>query len=337
MLPFRIRRFISRKITNYTHQGIKGYNYLNHVPVRNKKGSYLIEKAQLLKENNAPLTFVIISDANYFSLTYEQIQSIFIVEPQSEVFLYDIGLNEEQKKLIEQGFNGKVIVSPINFPLILKENYLEYNEGVFFLKISAFVKTMQLTQNKIIIYSDSANIFLKPLHTLKNFIVRYGFYAGMTTSYIFPFKKNNKRVFELAENIGVNIYDKRFLVMEGGIWAADISSAWVKNFIQDYFHITNTNFGIFHSFPHDMGIMSILLAKYLIQGNITLNELPNIRFNAILEKRKDIEKNMVVFDYNIEKVPFFGYACHNCSNDPDAPPKRRCTFPKADFKEYIQQ
>jgi hypothetical protein len=337
LLPFRLRRFISGKFVNYTFDPLKEYDHMKHVPVRNRKGSHLIEKKYLLHENNQPVTFVIISDASYFVLALEQIQSIQMIEPDHEIYIFDIGLKQEQKEKLNSFNTGVIKMIPYDISALRKEHDLLYEEAIYFLKIIAVEQVSRITKNKLILYSDVSNLFLKPLNELKNFISEYGFYGGMTSTYLFEHFQKHEQFRKLAEEWNINIFDKRFFLIEGGFWGIDLSHDWAGNFLMDYFRSAKEHINVYRAFPHDMVVMSILLTKYLLKDNIMLNELPNIRFKAILEKRRDIEKNMVVYDYHTEKIPFFGYACHNCSNDPDAPEKRRCSVFKADFKEYMKK
>jgi len=336
LLPFRFRRFISDRFVNYIHNAIKGYDYSKHVPARKGKNRFLIQKDSLRQPNNESLTFVIITDAEYFILAYEQIQTIFIVEPQSEVFLFDAGMSAGQKAKLISEFPSNVHFETFAIEQIMKEHNLRRNEAMFYFKIYAVTEIVSKAKNKYIVYSDAANVFLKPLYELKNYVSQNGFYGGMTEMFGFDRIQQYKQFRDCAEDLKVNIYRKSFLLIEGGFWMIDTSQSWIHSFLEDYKVLTKKHLGVFQIFPHDMVAMSLLLQKYSSTNNLTFQETPNIRFQAILEKAVVKEKNIVVFDYDTEKIPFFGYAVHNSSNDPDAPVKRKCSVYKADINEYIQ-
>jgi hypothetical protein len=337
LLPFRVRRFVSDHFVNYNHSTIKGYDYAKHLPARKGNNRFLIEKDSLRKPNNEALTFVIIADADYFILAYEQIQTIFIVEPQSEVFLFDAGISAAQKAKLLSEFPSNVHFETFAIEQVMKENNLRRNEAMFYYKIYAVTAIVSKTKNKFIVYSDAANVFLKPLHELKNYVCQNGFYGGMTEMFGYARIQQYKQFRDCAEDLKVNIYSKRFLLLEGGFWMINTSQTWIQSFLEDYKMVTKKHLGVFQIFPHDMVAMSLLLHKYSRKNQLTFQETPNIRFQAILEKALVKEKNIVVFDYDTEKIPFFGYAVHNSSNHSDAPIKRRCSVYKADINEYIQK
>ena len=335
LLPFRLRRFISRKFIDYSFVPIAGYNCNKHLPVRCGRKRFLIEKESLRIKNNTPVTFVIISDADYFILAQEQIRSIFIVEPQSEVFLFDAGLRDEQKQILKNEFQERIHLGLFDVEGIMTKHRLLRSEAMFFFKIHAVTIAQQKTSNTILIYSDAANVFLKPLNELKNFVQANGFYGGMTTTHLYCAIQQHEVPRECAKTMNLNLYDKRFVLIEGGLWAVDTSHNWIKTFLQEYLRLTNDYRGLFILFPHDMIAMSLLIYKHFVNRKLILQETPNIRFNVILEQSTITEKNMTVFDYNTEKIPFFGYAVHNCSNHPEAPEKRRCSIYKDDILSYI--
>ena len=335
LLPFRLRRFISRKLIDYSHKPIDGYDFRKHLPVRQGGKRFFIQKDSLRGKNNSSATFVIISDADYFVLAHEQIRSIFIVEPHSEVFLFDAGLKDEQKQILQSDFSEKLRFEVFDIKGIMAKHKLLRSEAMFFYKIHAVTIAQQKTSNTIIIYSDAANVFLKPLNELKNFVQSNGFYGGMTTTHLYNVIQQHDVPRKCAKSLNLNLYDKRYVLIEGGFWAVDVSHNWAKTFLYEYKKLSIDYHGIFILFPHDMIAMSLLIYKYFTKKKLLLQELPNIRFNVLLEQSSVSEKNMTVFDYNTEKIPFFGYAVHNCSNDPEAPEKRHCSIKKDDILSYI--
>jgi hypothetical protein len=270
-------------------------------------------------------------------LAYEQIQTIFIVEPQSEVFLFDAGLRKDQKEQLVLEFSSKIHFEDFAIETLMRDKNLKRNEAMFYFKVYAVTIVLSKTKNKFILYSDAANVFLKPLNELKNYVQEYGFYGGMTEMFGYDRIQKYKQFRDCAEDLNVNIYNKNVLLIEGGFWMIDSSLKWVQSFLNDYLKITKKHLGVFQIFPHDMVAMSLLLQKYADKNKLNLQETPNIRFQAILEKSQVKEKNCIVFEYYTEKIPFFGYAVHNSSNHKDAPVKRKCSVYKADIKEYIQK
>jgi len=336
MLPFRLRRFFANHFIKYFHTPIEEYDIQKHIPARKGNKRFLIEKASLNKKNNSLISIVIISDAEYFILAHEQIQSILIVEPETEIFVFDAGLLNNQKQQLQDEFPNNIRFEVFDIEQTMATNNLRRSEAMFYYKIHAVSIALQKTKNKIIIYSDAANVFLKPLNELKNFVQQNGFYGGMTEVFGYERIQQYKQFRDCAEALNMNIYNNHFLLTEGGFWAIDTEKQWVKSFVNEYKALTQNHLGVFQIFPHDMVAMSLLLAKYAKQQKFVLQEIPNIRFLAILEKSTVMEKNMRIFDYNTEKIPFFGYAVHNCSNHPDAPEKRRCSIKKDDIKTYIK-
>src|ERR1035437_5116473 len=214
IIPFRLRRFLADRFVKYIHTPVIGYDYKKHVPVRKGKSRFLISKDSLRKVNNTALTFVIITDADYYILAYKQIQTIFIVDTQSEVFLFDAGLRQDQKEQLVLAFSTKIHFESFAIEKVMKDNSLKRNEAMFFYKIYAVSITLSKTKNKYIVYSDAANVFLKPLNELKNYVQENGFYGGMTEMFGYDRIQKYKQFRDCAEDLQVNIYNKNFLFIE---------------------------------------------------------------------------------------------------------------------------
>jgi len=305
--------------------------------MRGKGKRFVINKSSLLKPNNDKAALVLITDKNYYLLAKELVESIVMVEPDIEAYVFDIGLLPEQVDEFKAIGDNNVFVNPIDIDNLKPEINLPRRLKAYLTKIIAVKRAMELSKAEVIIYSDAASLFMGSLKPIKNFVKEFGFYAGMTQTYTSEWMQHHAHLANYADELKVDVFSPDTVGIEGGLWAIHRKHKWTHEFIDDFYEIAEKRSSLFSVWPGDQIVISILIYKFVNRGDAFLSEVPNIRFMAVHDKRKEIEKNMVMFDYELEKAPFFGYVSHNCMNSDNVPETRRANIDKKPIEYYIQK
>lgn len=287
-----------------------------------------IDLVSLDKNTEIKIKIISLCDDLYYDLLISLLDSIKKhTYNNHNIIIYDIGLSGNNKQQLSTTYDNIIIKS------------IDRHKNVYISKIEAMYNEYnKIDDNEIMIYMDSACKILGPLYRLINYINKYNFFAGVTSTPVsdwFSWSKYGRKFYENTKHKYMD-YNKEYsdynlTGIEGGFIGIKKGKQWIDDFFNILIELKNTDIKAYDDFPHDQKIMAYILDHLVYRkykhDNIILYNSPNVRFEWIHKKIKAIGKeNCVAYDPKISIIPFFEYCYHNHVDSENIVPNRRLKY-----------
>ena len=233
------------------------------------------------------LNIVTASDKFFFDSLIQLIESIYKFEIESKIYVYDIGLSDDQKEKLNILFPN-IIYKQFDFSKYPKFFSIrdEYNKLGAYAWKSAIISEFINLSNQNFVWMDTGNILTGQLRNLKILLTSYGFYSPLSNGTIKTWTHKNTLKYLSVNN---SISSKRNLT--GGIIGINPKLDWPKELIDNWYKHSSVEECISpegssrENHRQDQSLLSILfyqdVNKYILKSkqlfNIKVNQNPGVR------------------------------------------------------------
>ena len=215
----------SQLVKNLNKSFIESMHYFNDILL----SLYLRLRHFNKNPNNIPIKFLTASDEKFYIPLMNLLKSLKKYYPESEVKIYNLGLNTSQIDNIKQSFkNTKVLDFDFSkYPEFLSKRD-EYGKLGSYAWKSSIIEENKNSES-LILWMDSANILEHNLNILKLYLLEFGFYS--------PYSNGKIREWTHPDtldylNCSENLYSRRNLT--GGIVGINPKSEFGTNLISKW-------------------------------------------------------------------------------------------------------
>ena len=162
-------KFVIKLVSNYFYY------------IQDKFLTYYFQLTILFKkidETNYSLTIVTAADSSHFKSALQLINSILNYEPQSKIIFYDLGLKENEKKVL---LDSKIKYKTFNFDSHPNFYRLEQKDAGAYAWKPAIIYEEMLIESGLLIWMDAGNKVIKNLKSLKYAIILNGFFSPLSS------------------------------------------------------------------------------------------------------------------------------------------------------------
>jgi len=215
----------SQRVKNLYKDLIELIHYFNDIII----SIFLLVKYFRKNPDKIDIKFLTGADENFYSPLLNLLRSLNKYHPESEIKVYDLGLNSTQVNNIKKTFNN---VKVFDFEFSKYPDFLmnrdEYGKlGSYAWKSSIIEENKNL--ESLILWMDSANILNSNLNLLKIYLLEFGFYSPYSNGSIKEWTYRDTLTFL---DCSKNLYSKRNLT--GGIVGLNPQSAFGTNLISKW-------------------------------------------------------------------------------------------------------
>lgn len=286
------------------------------------KGVTVVSAEEFNTPNNSGISLVAIANETYFPLLKAMAESLAYHEPIYDVTVVDFGLSDTSLAELKAMPNTTVIDYKAPFK-IRADKAKHVLAEIFKLKQETIINISNYGKHRIKIYADSACVFLSPLTVLKNFVNKYGYFAGMTQTRTYEWGWHVPEIVNYWQAHFPQIQNPDYFGIEAGFMMFDMNHKLSKIVIDKLnYLLTNYEYLATAIFPFDQVMAGIAINELLDEhDDFYVNLHPNARVANVQDRKEDIEKN-TLWRKGDGKAPLFGYCYHNNSNKPGVPPRR---------------
>lgn len=173
------------------------------------------------------LTIVTAADSSHFKSVLQLINSILNFEPQSKIIFYDLGLQESEKKELQE---LKIIYKTFNFDSYPNFYRLDQKDAGAYAWKPAIIYEEMLNEYSLLIWMDAGNKVTKNLKNIKYVLVLKGFFSPLSSGNIEQWTHEYT-----LEKLSVSrkILKKRNL--NAALIGLDTQNRKINNFIEEWF------------------------------------------------------------------------------------------------------
>ena len=224
----KINVFKSQRIKNFIKDSSELLHYLNDVLI----SIFLRIKYFRKNTEKIKIDFLTASDTNFYNPLLNLLTSLNKYHPESNIKVYNLGLNQEQINFIINKFKN-VKVFDFNFdryPEFLSKRDEHDKLGSYAWK-SSIIEENKNSEN-LILWMDSANLLTNNLNLLKLYLIEFGFYSPYSNGVVEDWTYIKTLNFL---NTSKEIYTKRNLT--GGVIGLDPTSDFGTSLIRKWYEL----------------------------------------------------------------------------------------------------